>query len=682
MGHDAVSGSLGHPERSAGGRSQARAPEVSRTGPSSLVSAGRKPQVKAAREVSTTGRLALDNREGLWPQSSPVPEASRTDQLDLGLTYAAVLTRSSVVGSQAALPSPCVSVQASVTPKTAVVATPASCVLCVRTPRRSGIPMPIRSATSTASPRVPSASSGGEGSALPTPVAERVVPARGAVSGKGSGTPLPASATAPRGVRWPRRAANAGASRPPSVVSVGTGLGLPPAFATPPTGGSAMRVDSDRQAASLAAAGGVVIHGAADAPKAARSVDAPDGVVLVRSQTYTRRVPSALPAAASSDSRHSAQAGSVATKKASVTDNEWHIVTPRRERHRAAGRRPPPPDRRRIVPPSPRSSGAAQASASGRPARATPRVSRAGGRARATAGPSVGGAANSRGAPGPSARPARATPGDARPAQATPATPATAAPSGSNRRAPSPRNGGPERAGAPGRPARAAPRASRASGGPLATAGPSVGGAANNSRGAPDPSAGAATESSTVRPTPDGSTAPPPTQTTERRDVSGGTADASPRTGSKKRRRRRRNNRPSPNLPPQNSRPTPTSTNPPVPSEQGATEAAPPPPPPADSRLTERQRRWLAALESVHNHPWDAFVAVVEDFISEIATTPGSRRSTGRATSSSAPRPGPRRRCCQSPSPCPYTRPRWAARWTWRTARGGRRVSVRRECSI
>ncbi|XP_049771052.1 mucin-1-like [Schistocerca cancellata] len=627
MGHDAVSGSLGHPERSAGGRSQARAPEVSRTGPSSLVSAGRKPQVKAAREVSTTGRLTLGNREGLWPQPSPVPEASRTDRLDLGLTYAAVLTRSSVVGSQAVLPSPCVSVQASVTPRTAVVATPASCVLCVRTPRRSGIPMPIRSATSTASPRVPSASSGGEGSVLPTPVAERVVPARGAVSGKGSGTPLPASATAPRGVRWPRRAANAGASRPPSVVSVGTGLGLPPAFATPPTGGSAMRVDSGRQAASLAATGGVVIHGApaplADAPKAARSADAPDGVVLVRSQTYTRRVPSALPAAASSDARHSAstQAGSVATKKASVADNEWHIVTPRRDRRRAAGRRPPPPDRRRIIPPSPQSNGPARASAPGRPARATPRVSRAGGRARATAGPSVGGAANnSRGAPGPSARPARATPGDARPAQATPATPATAAPSGSNRRAPSPRNDGPERAGAPGRPARAAPRASRAGGGPLATAGPSVGGAANNSRGAPDSSAGAATESST---------APPPTQTTEQRDVSGGTADASPTTGSKKRRRRRRNNRPSPNLPPQNSRPTPTSTNPPVPSEQGATEAAPPPPPPADSRLTERQRRWLTALESVHSQPWDAFVAVVEDFVSEIAQTKPQRQAAG-----------------------------------------------------
>ncbi|XP_049783615.1 translation initiation factor IF-2-like [Schistocerca cancellata] len=537
MGHDAVSGSLGHPERSAGGRSQARAPEVSRTGPSSLVSAGRKPQAKAAREVSNTGRLALDNSEGLWPQPSPVPEASRTDRLDLGLTYAAVLPRSSVVGSQAALPSPCVSVQASVTTRTAVVATPASCVLCVRTPRRSGIPMPIRSATSTASPRVPSASSGGEGSTLPTPAAERVAPARGAVSDKGRSSPLPAPATAPAtapsGVRWPRRAANAGASRPPSVVSVGTGLGLPPAFATPPTGASAMRVDIGRQAASLAATGGVVIHGAAapllDAPKAARSADAPDGVVLVRSQTYTRRVSSALPAAASSDARHSssAKAGSVVTKQtASVPDNEWHVVTPRRDRRRAAGRRPPPPDRRRIIPPSPRSSGPARANAPGRLARATPRVSRAGGRARATAGPSVGGAANSLGAPGPSAKPARATPGDARPAQATPVTSATTAPSGNHRRAPSPRNGGPGRAGAPGRPARAAPRASRAGGGPLATAGPFVGGEAN-SRGAPDPSASAATESSTARPTPDGSTAPPPTQTTEQRDVSGGTAAAS-----------------------------------------------------------------------------------------------------------------------------------------------------------
>ncbi|XP_049807111.1 guanine nucleotide-binding protein G(s) subunit alpha isoforms XLas-like [Schistocerca nitens] len=288
-------------------------------------------------------------------------------------------TRSSVVGSQAALPSPCVSVQASVTPRTAVVATPASCVLCVRTPRWSGIPLLIRSATSTASPRVPSASSGGEGSTLPTPAAERVAPARGAVSGKGRGSPLPAPAIAPSGVRWPRRAAAAGTSRPPSVGSVGTGLGLPPAFATPPTGGSAMRVDSGRQAASLAATGGVVTHGAAaplfDAPKAASPADVPDGVVLVRSQTYTRRVSSALPAATSSDARHSvsAQAGSVTNKTALVADDEWHIVTPRRDKRRATGRRPPPPDRRRIIPPSPRNSGPARANASGRPARATPR---------------------------------------------------------------------------------------------------------------------------------------------------------------------------------------------------------------------------------------------------------------------------------------------------------------------
>ncbi|XP_047104955.1 basic proline-rich protein-like [Schistocerca piceifrons] len=470
----------------------------------------------------------------------------------------------------------------------------------------------------------------------------------------GRGSPPPAPATAPSGVRWPRRAAAAGASRPPSVGSVGTGLGLPPAFATPPTGGSAVRVGSGRQAASLAATVGVVIHGAAappvDAPKAARPADAPDGVVLVRSQTYTRRVSSALPAVTSSDARHSvsAQAGSAINSKAPVADHEWHVVTPRRDRRRAAGRRPPPPDRRRIIPPSPRNSGPARANAPGRPARATPRVSRAGGRARATAGPSVGGAANnSRSALGPSARPARATPRDARPARATPATPTTTAPSGSDRRAPSPRNSGPGRAGASGQPARATPRVSRAGGGPLATAGPSVGGAANTSRGAPDPSArpaqatpapaataappvtSAATESSTERPTPDGSTAPPPTQTTERRDVNGGTAAASPRTGSKKRRRRRRNNRPSPNLPPQGSRPTPDLTGPPVPSEQGATEAAPPPLPPADTRLTERQRRWLAALESVHNQPWDAFVAVVEDFISEIAETKPQRQAAG-----------------------------------------------------
>ncbi|XP_046982947.1 uncharacterized protein LOC124552668 [Schistocerca americana] len=144
--------------------------------------------------------------------------------------------------------------RASATPRTAVVATPASCVLCVRTPRRSGIPLPTRSATSTAPPRVPSASSGGEGSTLPTPAAERVAPARGAVSGKSRGSPLPAPAIAPSGIRWPRRAAAADASRPPSVGSVGTGLGLPPAFATPPTGDSVMRVGSGRRFASLAAA--------------------------------------------------------------------------------------------------------------------------------------------------------------------------------------------------------------------------------------------------------------------------------------------------------------------------------------------------------------------------------------------------------------------------------------------
>ncbi|XP_049783492.1 uncharacterized protein LOC126184874 [Schistocerca cancellata] len=264
----------GAPREVTGGRSQARAPEVSRTGPSSLVSAGRKPQAKAAREASTTGRLALD-REGAYGHI-PVrsPKLSRTDRLDLGLTYAAVLTRSSVVGSQAALPSPCVSVQASVTSRTAVVATPASCVLCVRTPRRSGIPLPIRSATSTASPRVTSSSSVGDSSTLPTPAAERVAPARGAVSGEGRGSPLLAPATVPSGVRWPRRAAAAGASRRPSVGSVGTGLGLPSAFAPPPTGGTAMRVDSGRQAVSLAATDGVVTHGTSalpvDAPKAAR----------------------------------------------------------------------------------------------------------------------------------------------------------------------------------------------------------------------------------------------------------------------------------------------------------------------------------------------------------------------------------------------------------------------------
>ncbi|XP_046985878.1 mucin-7-like [Schistocerca americana] len=329
-----------------------------------------------------------------------------------------------------------------------------------------------------------------------------------------------------------------------------------------------MPTDSGRQAVSLAATGGVVTHGAAaplvDAPKAARSADAPDGVVLVRSQTYTRRGSSALPANASSGAIHSvsALAGSVINKKVSLTDNEWHVVTPRRDRRRAAGRRPPPLDRRRIIPPSPRSSGPARVDAPERPARATPRVSRAGGKARATAGPSVGGAANtSRGAPDPSARPA----------QATPAPAATAAP----------------------------------------------------------PVNGAATESSTARPTPDGSTAPPPTQTTERRDVNGGTAAASPRPGSKKRRCRHRNNRPSPNLPPQNSCPPPNSTNPPVPSVQGATEAAPPSPPPADARLTEWQRRWLAALESVHDQPWDAFVSVVEDFISEIAETKPQRQAAG-----------------------------------------------------
>ncbi|XP_049794837.1 translation initiation factor IF-2-like [Schistocerca nitens] len=548
IGHDAVSGSLGHPERSAGGRSQARAPEASRTGPSSLVSARQKPQAKAAREVSTIGRLALDNREGLWPQPSPVPEASRTDRLDLGLTYAAVPTRSRVVGSQAALPSPCVSVQASATPRTAAVATPTSCVMCVRTPRRSGIPLPIRSATSTASPRVLSASSGGEGSTLPTPAAERVAPARGAVSDKGRGSPLATPAIAPSGVRWPRRAAAAGASLPPSVGSVGTGQGLPPAFATSPTGGSAMRVG-----------------GAGRLPRSPRP-----------SQTYTRRFSSALPAAAPSDASHSAsaQAGSAINQKAPVSDNEWHIVTPPRDRRRATGRTTPPPDRRRIIPPSPRNGGPARANASVRPAGATPRVSRAGGRAQATAGPSVGGEANnSRGAPGPSARPARAT-----------------------------------------------PRVSRAGGGAWATAGPSDGSAANNSRGAPGPNArparatparaataaplvnGAATESSTARPTPDGSTAPPPTQTTEQRDVNGGTAAASPRHGSKKRRCRRGRNR-------------------------GSSA-------PANARLTERHRRWLAALDSVHDQQWDAFV---EDFISEIAETKPQRQAAGDRLGETSP---------------------------------------------
>ncbi|XP_047103310.1 translation initiation factor IF-2-like [Schistocerca piceifrons] len=341
-----------------------------------------------------------------------------------------------------------------------------------------------------------------------------------------------------------------------------------------------MRVGRGRQAASLAATVGVVNHGAAaplvDAPKAARPADAPD---------------------------------------ASVADNEWHVVTPRRDRRRAAGRRPPPPDRRRIIPPSPPNSGPARANAPGRPARAKPPVSRAGGRARATAGPSVGGAANnSRGALGPSARPARATPGGARPARATPATSTTTAPSGSDRRAPSPRNSGPGRAGASGLPARATPRVSCAGGGPLATAGPSVGGAANTSRGAPDPSArpaqatpapaataappvttGAAIESSTARPTPDGSTAPPPTQMTEQRDVNGGTAAAFPRRGSRKRRCRRRNNRPSPDPPPQNSRPSPNLTDPLV-----------------------HDKQW-----------WDAFVAVVEDFISEIAETKPQRQAAG-----------------------------------------------------
>ncbi|XP_047103315.1 translation initiation factor IF-2-like [Schistocerca piceifrons] len=302
-----------------------------------------------------------------------------------------------------------------------------------------------------------------------------------------------------------------------------------------------MRVGRGRQAASFAATVGVVIHGAAaplvDALKVARPADAPDGVVLVRSQTYTRRVSSALPAATSSDARHSvsAQAGSATKQAASVADNEWHVVTPRRDRRRAAGRRSPPPDRRRIIPPSPPNSGPARANAPGRPARAKPPVSRAGARARATAGPSVGGAANtSRGAPDPSARPA----------QATPAPAATAAP-------------------------------------PVTT--------------------GAAIESSTARPTPDGSTAPRPTQTTEQRDVNGGTAAAFPRRGSSKRRCRRRNNRPSPDPPPQNSRPSPNLTDPLYPPNRSV-----------------HDKQW-----------WDAFVAVVEDFISEIAETKPQRQAAG-----------------------------------------------------
>ncbi|XP_049860286.1 translation initiation factor IF-2-like [Schistocerca gregaria] len=251
MGHDAVSGALGHSEKSAGGRSQAGA-----------------------------------------------PEASRTDRLCLELTYAAVLTRSSVVGSQAALPSPCVNVQTTATPRTVAVAAPASCEPCVRTPRRSGIPLPIRSATSAVSPRVPSASSGGVGSLLPTPAAERVAPASGAESGKSGGLPSPAPASAPSGVRWPRRPAVAGTSRPPPVESMGAGLGLPRAFATPLIGGPARRADSGRQAASLAATESAIIHGASaplnDTPKAASKPGGPDGGTLVRSQTFTR-IPAALP---------------------------------------------------------------------------------------------------------------------------------------------------------------------------------------------------------------------------------------------------------------------------------------------------------------------------------------------------------------------------------------------------
>ncbi|XP_049860045.1 mucin-7-like [Schistocerca gregaria] len=85
----------------------------------------------------------------------------------------------------------------------------------------------------------------------------------------------------------------------------------------------------------------------------------------------------------------------------------------------------------------------------------------------------------------------------------------------------------------------------------MATAGPCVGDAANNSSSVPDPGtkpaqatpaptataappvSSAASESSTARPTPDGSTALPPTQTTELRNVNGGTAAASPRPGIK-----------------------------------------------------------------------------------------------------------------------------------------------------